>query len=94
MSQAPQWPESMTTQLAIDDRNLIGPALQIFAGLAKSWSLTELEQRALLGWPPSVYKDVLEHGDVICSLDQALRSQGAEQSRALRPEQVWGRVHR
>ncbi|MGN7839551.1 hypothetical protein [Stenotrophomonas sp. 22385] len=54
----------MTTQLAKDDRNLVGPALRTFAGLAKSWSLTELEQKALLWQPPSVYKDMLEDGDL------------------------------
>jgi hypothetical protein len=33
-------------------RQMSGPALRSFFGIAKAWSLSVEEQRALLGWPP------------------------------------------
>jgi hypothetical protein len=34
-------------------RRLSGPALRTFFRIAAAWRLTVIEQRALLGWPPS-----------------------------------------
>jgi len=33
-------------------RQMSGPAMRAFLGIAEAWSLTGNEQRALLGWPP------------------------------------------
>src|SRR5450759_2955229 len=33
-------------------RQMSGPAMRTFLNVAEAWSLTIIEQRALLGWPP------------------------------------------
>lgn len=41
----------MSTQLECAETSLVATALRVFAEVSKSWSLTEPEQSAMLGWP-------------------------------------------
>jgi Protein of unknown function (DUF2384) len=44
-------------------RRLSGPALRAFFDIARAWSLSGTEQRAMLGWPPSSTFHKYKSGD-------------------------------
>lgn len=60
MNYAHQRPYSMSTQFAKYNHSLTGPAMRAFSQIARAWSLTELEQTALLGQPGSVTNSISE----------------------------------
>ena len=55
-------------------RKLSAPALRAFFNIARAWSLSTAEERALLGWPPSSTFHKYKSGDAgVLSLDTLTR---------------------